>query len=83
MLSGPFSLLCSQRQSHGLAKPGDKAKQPYVRRGMLLIPDTIKFLLAVALIAGAGYGIVVALAKFPPEPSEITRPLPHEKLRQN
>lgn len=49
----------------------------------LVIPDTVKFLLAVALIAGAGYGAVVALAHFPPEPTEITKPLPHEKLRQN
>jgi hypothetical protein len=48
-----------------------------------VIPDTLKFLLAVAVIVGVAYGAVLALAHFPPEPTEITRPLPHEKLRQN
>jgi hypothetical protein len=48
-----------------------------------VIPDTLKFLCAVGLIAGAAYGAVWALATFPPEQSEVLRALPHEKLRQN
>ena len=48
-----------------------------------MIPDTVRFLLVVAAIVGAVYGGALALATFPPEQSEIIRPLPHEKLRQN
>jgi hypothetical protein len=47
------------------------------------MPDTIKFLLVLGLIAGAVYGAALALASFPPEQSEISRPLAHEKLRQH
>ena len=46
------------------------------------LPDTIKFLLVLGILAGVVYGGVVALATFPPEQSEIIKPLPHEKLRQ-
>ena len=46
------------------------------------LPDTIKFLLVLGVLAGVIYGGVVALATFPPEQSEIIKPLPHEKLRQ-
>jgi hypothetical protein len=67
----------------GLAKRRDTAKELIFFEEALVIPDTLKFLLAVAVIAGAAYGAVLALATFPPEPTEITRPLPHEKLRQN
>jgi hypothetical protein len=49
-------------------------------RGM--IPDTLRFLLILACLAGAVYGAVWGLASFPPEPSEIVKQLPHEKLRQ-
>ena len=45
------------------------------------MPDTIKFALVLALIAGVIYGAAFALASFPPEQTEITRPLPHVKLR--
>ena len=47
------------------------------------MPDTIKFLLVLGVIAGAIYGGALALASFPPEQTEITKPLPHEKLRQH
>jgi hypothetical protein len=46
------------------------------------VPDTIKFLFVAGLIAGAVYGTALALASFPPEQSEIIKPLAHEKLRQ-
>lgn len=46
------------------------------------MPDTIRFLLVIALLGGAIYGGAWALANFPPEQSEIVKALPHEKLRQ-
>ena len=58
-----------------------------VKRGLywevsFFVPDTIKFLFVVGLIAGAVYGGAYALANFPPEQVEIVKSLPHEKLRQ-
>jgi hypothetical protein len=46
------------------------------------LPDTIKFILVLGVLAGVIYGGALALASFPPEQSEIIKPLPHEKLRQ-
>jgi hypothetical protein len=48
-----------------------------------LIPDTVKIILVVVAIAGAGFGAVWALAHFPPEQAEILKSLPHDKIRQN
>ncbi len=48
-----------------------------------MIPDTVKFILVLGVIAGFAYGSVWGLANFPPEQSEVIRALPHEKLRQN
>jgi hypothetical protein len=45
------------------------------------VPDTLRFLFVVVAIAGAIYGGALTLASFPPEQSEIIKPLPHEKLR--
>lgn len=78
-----FSLVLGQRQSHGLAIFPEAGKQWFLIKDSLVIPDTLKFLLVVGLIAGLGYGGVLALATFPPEPSEVIRPLSHDKLRQN
>lgn len=47
-----------------------------------MLPDTIKFILFVALLAGAVYGSAWSLANFPPEQVEIIKAMPHEKLRQ-
>ncbi len=47
------------------------------------MPDTLKFLLVIGVIVGAVYGTALALASFPPEQTEITRLLPHDKLRQH
>ncbi len=47
------------------------------------MPDTFKFIFVIGLIAGCVYGAALALASFPPEPSEIIKSLPHEKLRQH
>lgn len=47
-----------------------------------MLPDTLKFLIVVAAIGGAIYGSVWSLANFPPEQTQITKALPHERLRQ-
>jgi hypothetical protein len=47
-----------------------------------VIPDFLRFILVVAALAGAIYGGAWALATFPPEPADVIRSLPHEKLRQ-
>jgi hypothetical protein len=46
------------------------------------VPDTLRFLLIIACLAGAVYGAAWALANFPPEQTEIVKSLPHERLRQ-
>jgi hypothetical protein len=51
----------------------------YVSRS---VPDTLRFLLIIACLAGAIYGSVWGLANFPPEQSEVVKSLPHEKFRQ-
>ena len=39
------------------------------------MPDTIRFLLIIACLAGAVYGAVWALSNYPPEQTQIVRPL--------
>ena len=46
------------------------------------MPDTVKFLIVLLGLGGAIYGGAWALAHFPPEQTEIVRPLSSEKLRQ-
>ncbi len=46
------------------------------------MPDSLRFLLIVALLGGSVYGVVWALAQYPPEQTEIVKSLPHERLRQ-
>jgi hypothetical protein len=48
----------------------------------VILPDSLRFLLVVGILAGSVYGGAWALANFPPEQSEVVRALPHEKLRQ-
>ena len=45
------------------------------------MPDTVKFVLVLAFLGGAIYGSAWALSHFPPEQTEIVKPLPSEKLR--
>jgi hypothetical protein len=47
-----------------------------------VIPDTVKFVMIVVAMAGAIYGAIWGLATFPPEPTEVVRALPVDKLRQ-
>jgi hypothetical protein len=46
------------------------------------MPDTVKFLLVILCLGGAIYGGAWALAHFPPEQTEVVKPLSTEKLRQ-
>lgn len=46
------------------------------------MPDTVKFVIVLVSLGGAIYGGAWALAHFPPEQTEIVRPLSSEKLRQ-
>ena len=52
-----------------------------VREGRV-VPDTVRFLLIIACLAGAVYGAAWGLANYPPEQTEIVKALPHEKIRQ-
>ena len=47
-----------------------------------VIPDFFRFIIVLAVLAGAVYGGAYALGTYPPEPSDVIRSLPHEKLRQ-
>ncbi len=49
----------------------------------MYIPDTVKFILVVGAIAASIYGGAYGLAHFPPEQSEIVRPVFSEALKQN
>lgn len=49
----------------------------------VFIPDTIKFILVVGAIAASIYGGAYGLAHFPPEQSEIVRPVFSDALKQN
>lgn len=46
------------------------------------MPDTIKFLIVLLGLGGAIFGGAWALAHFPPEQTEVVKPLPAERLRQ-
>jgi hypothetical protein len=41
----------------------------------------VRFLLIVAVLAAAVFGAVWALANFPPEQTQIIKPISHEALR--
>jgi hypothetical protein len=45
------------------------------------MPDSLRFLLILACLAGAAYGAVWALASFPPPQGEIVKPLSHDAFR--
>lgn len=69
------------RCARHLASSAIQAKQS--SKDDFVIPDTVKILLVLGLIAGAAYGSVWGLATFPPEQAEVLKSLPHDKLRQN
>jgi hypothetical protein len=46
------------------------------------MPDSLRFLLIIACLGGAVYGVAWALSTFPPEQTDVVKALPHERLRQ-
>lgn len=46
-----------------------------------IMPDTVKFVLVLAVLGGSIYGGAWALSHFPPQQTEIVKALPSEKLR--
>ena len=46
------------------------------------MPFTLRFLLILACLAAIAYGGIWALANFPPEQSQIVKPVSHEALRE-
>ena len=42
---------------------------------LTVMPDSLRFLLIVLCLAGAGYGAVWGLANFPPEQQEVVKQL--------
>jgi hypothetical protein len=45
------------------------------------MPFIVRFLLIIAVLAGVVFGAMWALASFPPEQTEIVKPISHEALR--
>ena len=45
------------------------------------MPDSVRFIVVIACLAGLVYGAAWLLAHFPPEQTDIVRTLPHENLR--
>jgi hypothetical protein len=76
-----LSLVCECGCANLLARVKQSGKRTAGEEGRD-VPDTIRFLLIIACLAGAVYGAVWALANYPPEQTQIVRPLPHEKIRQ-
>jgi len=46
------------------------------------MPDSLRFLLILACLAGLAYGAIWALAQFPPKQGEIVKPLPHAEFQK-
>jgi len=41
------------------------------------MPDSLRFLLIMLCLAGAGYGVVWGMANFPPQEQEVVKRLPN------
>lgn len=46
------------------------------------MPDSLRFVLILACLAGLAYGAMWALAQFPPKQGEIVKPLPHAAFQK-
>lgn len=44
------------------------------------MPDSLRFLLILACLAGLAYGAIYALATMRPEQGEVVNQVPHERL---
>jgi hypothetical protein len=65
-----------------LSGTGAFGKPVILSYSLLMLPDTVKFIVIIGLVVGAIYGSAYGLATFPPEPAPVIKSLPHEKLRQ-
>ena len=48
--------------------------------GISHMPDSLRFLLILAVLAGLGYGVAWYLSSFPPEPAQVVKTLPHDRF---
>ena len=46
------------------------------------MPDSLRFVLILACLAGLAYGAIWALSQFPPQQGEIVKPLPHDAFQK-
>ena len=46
-----------------------------LRNSVTIMPDSLRFLLIVLCLAGAGYGLVWGLANYPPDQKEVIKQL--------
>ncbi len=44
------------------------------------MPDSLRFILVVAILAGLGYGAAWYLSSFPPAPTQVVKALPHDRF---
>ncbi len=56
---------------------GDRIR---LNEGTLRLPDSLRFLLVLAILGAAGFGAVWYLANFTPEPAQVVKPLPNDRL---
>jgi hypothetical protein len=73
----------SRLSRHGKAFPNRGSARRLAAPKKDSMPDSLRFLIIIACLAGAVYGAVWGLSTFPPEQTEIVKPLAHDKLRQN
>jgi hypothetical protein len=45
-----------------------------------VMPDSLRFILVVAILAGLGYGAAWYLSSFPPAPTQVVKALPHDRF---
>ncbi len=61
--------------------PGSYTSPRRVQR-IEAMPDSLRFVLILACLAGLAYGAMWALAQFPPKQGEIVKPLPHAAFQK-
>ncbi len=48
--------------------------------GISHMPDSLRFLLILAVLAGLGYAAAWYLSSFPPDPQQVVKTLPHDRF---
>ena len=44
------------------------------------MPDSLRFLLIIAVLTGLAYGAAWYLSSFPPQPTQVVKTLPHDRF---